>query len=280
MSKATKIWLITATSFVLIGCMIFAGVMAMLKWDFRKLSTVKYETNNYEFDEEYKNISVKTNTADIVFEPSENGGTSVVCYEQKNSKHSVSVKDGSLVIELDDKTKWYEHIGINFGSAKITVAIPKGEYDAISVKASTGAISLGNVEAKSLDLAVSTGKITVRNMNCSENIAVKVSTGKSFFENINCKSFSSKGTTGDITLKNVIADGLFSVTRNTGDVKIYDCDAGEISIKTSTGNVKGNLLSDKVFIAHSDTGRINVPKTIEGGKCEINIDTGNIDINV
>ena len=46
MSKITKIWLIIAASFVLIGCIIFGGVMTMLKWDFTKLSTDKYETND------------------------------------------------------------------------------------------------------------------------------------------------------------------------------------------------------------------------------------------
>ena len=67
MKKSTKIWLIIAASLVLIGLIIFAGVMSMVKWDFKKLSTVKYETNNYEITEEYRNISIVTNTADIVF---------------------------------------------------------------------------------------------------------------------------------------------------------------------------------------------------------------------
>lgn len=319
MSKTTKIWLITASFLILIGCVIFAGVMTVLKWDFTKLSTVKYQTNDYEIDEEYKNISIVTDTADIVFVPSKNFKTSVVCYERKNLEHSVSVKDGSLVIEIVDTSKWYEYIGINFGTPKITVSIPQGEYGALSIssstgdieipkdfkfesidiiestgdvtnyasasekikiKTSTGDISIADIEVKNLDLTVSTGKITAENINCGENIAVKVKTGKIRFENVTCNSLSSSGTTGDITLKNVIANGLFSVKRDTGDIKLYDCDAGEIFVKTSTGNVKGNLMSSKVFVVHSDTGRINVPKTIEGGKCEITTDTGDIDIKV
>lgn len=46
------------------------------------------------------------------------------------------------------------------------------------------------------------------------------------------------------------------------------------------GNVKGTLLTNKVFITHTDTGRVNVPKTVTGGKCEINTDTGNIKIDI
>ena len=73
MRTRTKIWLIIATSLVLIGCIIFSGVMTMLKWDFTKLSTSKYDTNNYEITENFNNISIITSTADILFLPSKIG---------------------------------------------------------------------------------------------------------------------------------------------------------------------------------------------------------------
>ena len=77
-----------------------------------------------------------------------------------------------------------------------------------------------------------------------------------------------------------IASENFSVKRSTGNVKFNDCDAAEIYVKTDTGDVTGSLLSDKVFIANSDTGRIDVPKTVTGGRCEIDTDTGDIRITV
>ena len=61
-------------------------------------------------------------------------------------------------------------------------------------------------------------------------------------------------------------------------MKFDGCDADRIFVKTDTGYVKGSLLSDKVFIAQSDTGDVDVPKTITGGKCEIETDTGDIKI--
>lgn len=44
MSRTAKIWLITAASLVLVGCVLFVGVMSTLAWDFTKLSTVRYGT--------------------------------------------------------------------------------------------------------------------------------------------------------------------------------------------------------------------------------------------
>ena len=159
MSKRTKIWLITAASLVLVGCIIFGGVMTVLKWDFTKLSTVRYETNDYKINEEFKNISIVTRTADVVFVPSENEVAEVVCQEQINMKHSVRVQDGTLLVEIVDVRKWHEHIGINFGTSKITVYLPQDQYGVLSVKSSTGKIYIEKLNAEAVNLSVSTGKI-------------------------------------------------------------------------------------------------------------------------
>ena len=78
----------------------------------------------------------------------------------------------------------------------------------------------------------------------------------------------------------VIAENKFSIERSTGNVKFDGSDAAEIFVKTDTGDVTGSLLTDKVFIAQTDTGDVDVPKTVTGGRCEIMSDTGNIKIKI
>lgn len=319
MNRKTKIWLIIAWSLLLAGIIIFGSVMTTLKWDFTKLSTTKYETISYEINEKYNNISVLTKTADVLFLPSKSGETSVICMEEKNTKHNVTVQNDTLVIEAIDTRKWYEHIGINFGNAKITVYIPQGEYGALSVKSdtgdieipkefefqsiavsgstsdvncyssvsdtvdiklSTGDINLQDIRIGNAKLTVSTGDINLKSVNCDKDLEVNVDTGKTKFTDVLCDNVISKGDTGDMALYNVIAKKGFSITRDTGDVIFEKSDAAEINVKTSTGDVKGTLLSSKVFIAESVTGDVKVPKTTSGGKCEINTNTGDINITV
>ncbi len=280
MRTRTKVWLIIATLLLVVGCMIFGGVMMKLKWDFTKLSTDNYETSNYEINENYSNVFIVTDTADVVFLPSESLKTKVLCHEQSNMKHTVTVKDDTLVIELIDTRKWYEHIGINFGTTKITVYIPEAKYGTLSVKASTGDICAENLSAETLEFSVTTGDINVSNVTCDGDVKINVTTGKTKLINTRCKSVISDGSTGDILLNDVVATENFAIERNTGDVKLDGCDAAELSIETDTGNVTGSLLSDKVFIAETDTGSIDVPKTASGGKCKITTDTGNIKIEI
>ena len=316
MTKKAKIWLTIGASLLLIGIIIFGGAM---KWDFKKLFTTKLETNSYTLTDSFNDISIKTSTADVRFALSDSSNASVVCNEQKNLNHTVSVKDGTLTIELNDTRKWYEHISFGVRNASITVYLPAGEYGAllvklstgdteiskgfsfksidvcastgdikncasakelIKLKASTGDISIENASCNYLDLSVSTGKTTALNVNCKNDISASVSTGKSSFTEITCNSFTSNGNTGDIELNNVVASSSLSINRSTGDVKLNGCDGGEIYITTDTGNVKGSLLSEKVFIVSTDTGKKQVPNTITGGRCEITTDTGDIIISI
>ena len=117
-------------------------------------------------------------------------------------------------------------------------------------------------------------------MTCTGDVSVNVSTGKTVMTDVVCQNMDSNGSTGKISLQNVAASGTLSIKRSTGDVHFDGCDAAEIYVTTDTGSVTGTLLSEKVFIAASDTGRIDVPKTATGGRCEITTDTGDIRLSV
>jgi DUF4097 and DUF4098 domain-containing protein YvlB len=66
---------------------------------------------------------------------------------------------------------------------------------------------------------------------------------------------------------------------STGDLELDGFDADNINVKLSTGDVIGTILTTKFFIANSSTGKVSVPKTREGGVCEIKVSTGDIKIS-
>jgi DUF4097 and DUF4098 domain-containing protein YvlB len=66
----------------------------------------------------------------------------------------------------------------------------------------------------------------------------------------------------------------------TGDIKLDCCDAGEVFLKSTTGDVTGSFLTPKVIYAKSTTGKVDVPKYTTGGLCEINVTTGDIQIEI
>lgn len=319
MSK-TKIWIIVAVTLSALGLIIFAGVMTMNNWDFSKLSTEKLATNTYDITSEFSDIDINVRTAEVEILPSQDGRCRVALNENKKLTHKVEVSDDILSITVTDNRKWYDHIQLfSFGKESVTVYLPKDEYGKlkicgstgdvhlaknfsfeginvllstgsaeilssasglIEIESDTGNIKLTDISAHELALTVTTGKIEVSKVDVAEDVEINVSTGDALLTELSCRKLTSDGSTGDIILKNVVASEKFLIERDTGDVKFELSDAPEIEIKTDTGSVTGSLLSEKVIFATSDTGKIDVPKSTSGGRCEITTDTGNIKIEI
>lgn len=319
MNKVKKVWIIAAISLLIVGSLIFTGAMTALDFDFTKLSTEKYETNTYEISEDFSNISIDVTTADIVFTSSDNKNCKVVCYEQKKLKHSIDVKNDTLIIDTIDNRKWYDYLGIAFENMKMTVYLPQDKYtsllidtdtgdteipknftfDNIDVKSATGDalcyasasnnitidtdtgdIKADTISAKNINLITATGNINMNTVTSEGLVNAESDTGKIKSTDMSCKSFSAECQTGNIILKNVIASEDFTLESSTGDVIFDRSDASAISVKSSTGDITGTLLSEKVFITKTSTGDISVPKTTTGGICEIKTDTGDIEIDI
>ena len=220
MSGRTKIWLVIAVVLVLAGGILFGGALLTLGWNFTNFSTENYETNEYEIQEEYKDISITTDTADIVFAPSEDEKTLVVCSEQQNIKHTVVVEDGILIIKSVDTRKWYEHIGINFGTSKITVYIPQKEYDTISVETSTGDVLLKQVLAAGrFFIETDTGDVEFDSSDATE-IFVETDTGDVTGTLLSEKIFFAETDTGRIEVPKTTSGGKCEIITDTGDIKL------------------------------------------------------------
>ena len=320
MKHSTKICIALAFALIVIGGSVFFGALKSGNWELGTLSKGNLETRTWDIDEDFRDISIDSDTADIRFALSDNDSCHVVICESKKQPHTVAAENGTLRIRTTENKDWLENITLfSVGTPSITVCLPRTEYAAltiaehtgdvvlpadfrfenIDIKASTGDVSssasasglirvnlstgdirMDHISAETLDLTVSTGRIEVESAACSGEVGIVVSTGKAVLTDTKCGSLQSVGSTGSMTLRNVIAEDRISVERSTGDVKLENCDAAELSIRTTTGDVSGTLLSEKIFLTKTDTGDIEVPRTTSGGVCEITTDTGDIEITV
>ena len=158
---AIKIWLIVAASMILLGGILFVGALAVERgFDFRKLGAMGIVTCEYTPTEEFDQMILKSDTADISILPAEGEECRVVCREEENLKHHVSVQDGTLKIELVDERRWFEFIGFHFGSTSVTVYLPEKEYKALTVENDTGDVTLAKeITFGSASISVSTGDV-------------------------------------------------------------------------------------------------------------------------
>ncbi|MBR5261951.1 MAG: DUF4097 family beta strand repeat protein, partial [Oscillospiraceae bacterium] len=270
-------------------------------------------------DEKFSKINVNTDTAYISFELAKDGQCKVVCDEYAQNKHEVFVDNGTLIVKKPDGIREFISFGITTGHQNVTVYLPQKSYDKLilssdtgkvkvpdyltfdeaevetdtgyiefyadvkgnlSIGSDTGRITVQDVNPKNLDVSTCTGAIVLKNILVSGNITITTDTGDTDMTSVKCRGLEMRSDTGDITLAKVIASASANIGTDTGDVYLNGFDANEIFIRTNTGEVMGTILSEKIFFAESDTGDVDVPRTITGGKCEITTDTGDITIDI
>ena len=309
--------LIIAGCIIIIGIVLFVCIMGYLKWDFSALSLFKSVMREYEITDPYKNISIKTETADVTLLPSSDGKTKVTSIAHEKLSYSVFVEGETLVITLNDTRAWYEKI--NTRGSTLTVYLPADEYGALVIDLSTGdteisdAFSFGSVDVSastgdvecfasvsggvnigvstgdilvegasvgSLTITASTGDVEVKSLNCLGNVSITVSTGDVELTQASLENLVSVGSTGDIKLVSVAASQGFNLERSTGNVIFNGCDANDIFVKTTTGSVKGSFLTEKIIFASTGTGRVDVPESTIGGKCKVETSTGDIILEI
>ena len=125
-----------------------------------------------------------------------------------------------------------------------------------------------------------TGDVTVFSASQLGTVSVETDTGEVDMIEVQCAELLIRTKTGEVELEGVTASGKTELETDTGDIELKACDAGTIYITTDTGDIEGTLLSPKLFEASSDTGRVNVPSPMPGGRCVIKSDTGDIRIEV
>lgn len=298
---------------------IAGGIIFGVSYSKAKMDT-NIETKTYDIEEVFTNFEFDVDISDVEFKVSEDGKTKVEVKETEDYAHIVKVEDGTLKVKQQDDRKWYNRVFVfNLGSMKVTVYMPAGAYgdlnvdastgyiriphdfsfnsinldlstgdmyissnvvNTLKIKASTGDANLSDMTAKNIDLHASTGKANFSNVQVEETIKVDLSTGKTIFENVTAKNYVHESSTGKVNLKNVIIAEEMDLETSTGAITFEDCDAARITIKTDTGDVRGTLLTAKIFSVRTDTGKFDVPTSTEGGLCKIDTDTGNVSIQI
>ena len=296
--RAKKIWLIVAAALTGAGLILFAVAFAAMQFQLSGLEMQGMETNVHTPTGEISKIFIQTDTADVTLAPSENGECSVVCREEERATHSVSITGGVLSVKVENGRRWYDYINLSFESPSVTVYLPAGTYEALSVKTHTGSVEIPQVYSfGSMELSTDTGDVrcdaaVMGLLKASSNtgnlqfggaaageLSLSASTGTVCVKDVQVPgTVKIKTSTGEITLDGVVSEGTMEITSSTGEVELSLCDASRLQIKTSTGEVEATLLNEKTVDADSSTGDVDVPRNGRGGACVIRTDTGDITV--
>lgn len=320
MSNTKKTAMIVAGACIAAGLLVILAAMILIRFDIRRLNTMKFDSKTYEVQETFQRIDIHDVECDVRLLPADDGQCRVVCVESDRIVNTVEVKDGALTVTRQDNRRWYERMGIWWtGDADVTVYLPEREYQSIVLKTVSGEIDVpedftfttadvtttsGDISflaraTGGLSLKSTSGKITaghgdggpVRAVTTSgdirlsdtaaEELSVKTTSGEVFLSRVTARELEITTTSGEMELRFVRAEGSARLESVSGDVDLQDFDAADITVKTTSGDVDGSLLSPKAFEIHTTSGGVRVPPSDpSGGTCTVKTTSGDVEIEV
>ncbi|MBO4627291.1 MAG: DUF4097 family beta strand repeat protein [Lachnospiraceae bacterium] len=250
MRESTKILLAIATFLLAAGMILFVVVMTLNHWDFKGLITVNCNEETHTVTEDFTNITVNAESADVEFRLSDDGTCKVLCKLPEKSTHTVAVEDGTLKIGFTDETKWYDYIGFTNTTSDFIVYLPKKAYrnytsesqsgdveiskdltfESVKIQTKSGDVSLDGVTARLLRIDTSSGDVDLARVAVTEEALINTSSGDVTCEFLGPVRCSAKSKSGDINVPDNSAPGaenevVCDIRTRSGDIRITTSDA-------------------------------------------------------
>ena len=285
-----KILLILLAVIILLAGVMLIITLATNGWRFPRCEAVSYDVTD-----SFESLLVVSRVADIEILPSEDGRCRVVCYEQPKMSSTVSVVDGVLQVEQVDTRRWYEHLSFDLWDAKVTLYLPSAVYQSLTVRASTGDISVEKITVGTVAITLSTGDVCLADIDAADGVAVTSSTGDISIARVKTNDITVIANTGDIALSDVVCAGEIATENTTGDVELYAVKAkslvsqantgeaefsdvavaGTLAIKRTTGEtVLADTVADK-FLIEASTGDVTFMRS-DAAEIFVTTDTGDV----
>ena len=284
------LWIIFGSLFGIILLLFIISIVKVIQLK----STL--EKNEYLISESFNKIDIDVDIDVINIYASD--VDKVIVVENKSIVVETKVINNTLIIKRVDKRNFFDRL-FSFGKYQIDLYLSNEVIESLDIESSTGNITInkgltfGNVEIegstgnitfssnvdKNMNIEISTGNVNIKDSLVLGAVEIESSTGNINLENVNCGSLEIEISTGKTKLTKTIVTKDLNVEGSTGDVIFDGFDAENININLSTGDVKGTIITSKFFVVNTDTGKISVPETKDGGTCRINTDTGDINIS-
>ena len=277
MKKANKITIIVAIILVATGIALFVAGFAMMNFNFKEASDMKYTTNIHKITEDFSSISINISVADIAFIVSDSGESRVEYYENDKRIHTVAVNNGVLCIEEQKNFNMFNFIGIDFDHPRVTLYLSRTDFDSLHINSDTSLIVVpAEFSFRAANIDNHTGDVSY-NAPTATGLSIKTTTGRIMVSDISVsQDIYLQANTGHVTLTSARAEGYVHVLTSTGRIHLEDIECGDIDITSSTGNKNISRLKCRNLTSESTTGRTSLTDVIAEGNVIIKADTGDV----
>lgn len=299
-----------------IGLVFVLASLILSSFNLSFISSLQFADVSHPITQVFDSILIEEIDCNVVLLPSQDGTCTVISQEVPHLFNTVSVEDGTLTVRRRDERAWHER-ALVFGAADptLTVYLPEAQYDALTVRTTSGSIrtqaplAFRSVRLKSVNggielsaavkdsatLSTTSGSISAHDLQTA-TLTASSADGAIDLHRVSADTLNVVGVSGDVHLDDGVsarelyveaADGniiltAVNVTESlriegvSGNVAIFNTEFAAAYVETSSGNVTGTLPSEKQFDVQTASGVVLHPAS--GGVAPLRIRTvsGNV----
>lgn len=277
MKKSKKIALLVGALLLAAGLAVSLIALAMIGFDFGRLSTEQYEEKTFSFAGPVSALEIHGASHDVRILPWEEDGVRVVCYESERVSYEVKTEADTLSVSAvsSGSARWF---GIFMGKEPVTtVYLPAAEYESLTLRNGSGDVRVedglvfgrASVEALSGDIAFFA--------DVTGNLAARCKSGNLFLADLAAGACELESTSGDLTLKDV-ACGPLSVQTLSGDLNIIRLKGEDVTLRTTSGDLELDGAECASLAAISNSGELDFHGLSAEGDVTLESSSGDVEL--
>lgn len=256
MSKKIIVFLITLLSILTIGVVVMLIFLLSGKFNISLFSRTS-EKLVFEkvYENNYKDIRIKADSANIYVKESENNSFKLLVYNDDNREPIV--KDGEEILDIDSNEKKCNGFCFNRKITKLELYVPSNYEGHLNIVNDAGNVKIEADEISTLDVDMDAGNFNAKTIKTAN---VKTDAGNIKIENISNKCDLNTDA-GNITIDSIDIKENSTIKTDVGNVKIGRTNEIYIDTKTDVGKVTINNNERKSEITlkiTTDVGNIKV----------------------
>lgn len=246
-------------------------------------NSTEYVKKTVEVEDSFSKIMIRDlPSMDVQVKKSGTGKNYVEYYDCEDLTHEVMVKNGELVVLVENNRKHSINISINWESSeniRTTVYLSDKEYEKLDISASSGDIYVfDNFFFSELVLDASSGDITVSDIS-AKKAELGASSGEITINGISVEVVDAGTSSGEIEVNDISADNI-SLSASSGDIEVDGAKIKEqANMNTTSGEISTERLTAKEIICGASSGEIK-HKYCSAEKYDIETTSGDVELYI
>ncbi len=284
-ARARKAWPTWAVALVSVTALLLVMATA-----FTLLSGFFWEDPEWQelrLEEELSDIFVSVGGTDLEILPTDQNTCSVVYQEDPRTAYKIGVQHegvekGLLYVSEQNNQKWYDYLRPNPSKRTVYLFLPAGAYASLSADTASGNILCEGEGLSFQRIALGTASGNIRcDFPATEELNVSSASGEIEVAGQSPRWAFLSSASGNMSLSNVLAEKRLQAQSSSGSITLNRCDGGEVALESSSGDIRGSLLSDKLFEIETVSGNVACPPSVkDGGLCSITTASGSVSIQI